>query len=258
MFIKYRNSKIHFQTYGDGEPLVLLHGFLLSSTYWEKLIPKLSKKNQVITIDLPGHGKSECVSETHSMELMADIVHFILEKLKIEEANFMGHSMGGYIALAFAEKYESKINTLVLLNSTPLPDSLEQIKNRTRAIKVIENNVEVFIKMAIRSLFSEKNQKKFSTEIETLINDACHSPEEGITAAIKGMKNRKDRTPFLKNFSGNKYLICGEIDPIVPFFEVKKAALQSNSTLINVKSGHMSITENIDEIVKIMRFIEFL
>ena len=258
MVIKYRDSKIHVQTYGEGKPLVLLHGFLLSSTYWEKLIPKLLKKNQVITIDLPGHGKSECISEIHSMELMAEVVNYVLEKLNIKKASFIGHSMGGYIALAFTEKHESKVETLVLLNSTSLPDSKDRKKNRTRAIKVAENNAEVFIKMAIRALFLEENQIQFSSEIDSLINEACQFPVKGITAAIKGMKNRKEITSVGKNFSGNKYLICAEIDPIVPFSEVKKAALQSNSILIKVKSGHMSLTKNIDEIVKIMYFIEFL
>lgn len=258
MFIKYLNSQIHAKTYGKGDTIVLLHGFLLSSSIWKDLIPELSKKNKVVTIDLPGHGLSECISDIHSMELMAEVVLFVLKELKIEKASFIGHSMGGYISLAFAEKYPSKIETLVLLNSTTLPDSPERIKNRKRAIKVVENNAEIFIKMAIRALFHERDQKKYSSEIKTLINNACHFPIKGIIAAINGMKNRKERTSVLKSFKGKKYMICGEKDPIIAFTETKKVANYSKTTLIKVKSGHMSLTENIDEIVKIVHFIDFL
>ena len=257
MIAYFNETPIYYSVKGKGSVLVLLHGFLLSTTYWNDFLPMLLKKHQVITIDLPGHGKSGCISETHSMELMADVVHFIIEELNIEKINIIGHSMGGYIALAFTEKYELKVGVLVLLNSTPFPDSSERKKKRDRAVKVVENNPELFIKMAIRALFPVNNQMKYFSEIETLTREACQFPIDGITAAIKGMKNRKDRTIVLKNFSGKKYLICGEIDPIISYKEVKKAALQSNSTLLNVKSGHMSLIENIDEIIKIMQFIDY-
>ncbi len=258
MIAYFDNTPIYYKVEGKGPVIVLLHGFLLNSTYWRNLIPELLKKNQVLTIDLPGHGKSGCISEIHSMELMAEVVNFILEELKITSANFIGHSMGGYITLAFAEKYESKVKTIVLLNSTPLPDSPESKINRDRAIAVINNNSQIFIRMAITNLFPEKNQLRFSSEIEVLINEASFFPIKGITAAIKGMKNRIDRTSVLKSFEGNKYLICGEEDPIVHFSIVKKAAKISNTTLIKVKSGHMSLIENMDEIVKIVHFIDFL
>jgi len=258
MFIKYRNSKIHIQTYGKGFPLVLLHGFLLSSSIWKDLIPELSKKNQVIVLDLPGHGKSECVAEIHTMELLAEIVNSVLEKLNIEKANFIGHSMGGYTSLAFAEKYPSKIETLVLLNSSSDSDSLERIKNRDRAIKVIQTHKEVFIKMAIALLFPKNQQEKYQHLIDKFSEEALLFPVEGIIASIKGMKIRKDRTSILKSFKGNKYLISGIYDPIIPISSSKKITLETKTKLYKVNSGHMSVNENLEEIIKIMHFIEYL
>jgi len=258
MFIKYRNSQIHTKTYGKGDVIVLLHGFLLSSSIWKDLIPVLSKKNKVITIDLPGHGLSECVSDIHSMELIAEVVLFILEELKIEKASFIGHSMGGYISLAFAEKYPSKIETLVLLNSSSDSDSPERKKNRDRAIKIIQTHKEVFIKMAIATLFPEKQHKKYQHLIDKFSDEANQFPTEGIIAAIKGMKNRLDRSSILKSFKGRKYMISGVDDPIIPFSSSEKIALEAKTELYKVKSGHMSVNENINEIVKIMHFIEFL
>lgn len=258
MFIKYRNSQIHTKTYGKGDSIVLLHGFLLSPYIWKDLIPELAKKKQVIVIDLPGHGLSECVSEIHSMELMAEVVLFVLEELNIEKASFIGHSMGGYISLAFAEKYPSKIETLVLLNSSSDSDSPDRKKNRDRATKIIKTHKEVFIKMAIATLFPEKEHKKYQHLIDKISEDAFQFPTEGIIAAIKGMKTRKNRTSILKNFKGKKYLISGIDDPIISFSSSEKIALETKTELYKVKSGHMSVNENINEIVKIMYFIEFL
>ncbi|PHS67438.1 MAG: alpha/beta hydrolase [Flavobacterium sp.] len=258
MIATFNNSSIHYTITGKGPALVLLHGFLLSPTIWTEIIPKLAKKNQVITIDLPGHGKSECVAEIHSMELMAEVVNSILVENNIEKTNFIGHSMGGYISLAFAEKYPDKINKLVLLNSSSEADSEERKINRNRAIKVIENNSEIFIKMGIAALFTEERQGKFQHLIEKLSEEAFKFPVEGIIASIEGMKIRKDRTSVLKNFKGEKYMISGVEDPIIPITNSEKVVSLTNTKLYKVQSGHMSINENIDEIVKIMYFIDFI
>jgi len=258
MFIKYRNSQIYVKTYGKGPSIVLLHGFLLSSSIWVDLIPELSKKNKVITIDLPGHGKSECVSEIHSMEVMRDVVYSILEKLKIEKASFIGHSMGGYVALAFAEKYPSKTETFVLLNSSTYSDSLERKKNRDQAVKIIQTHKKVFIKMAIATLFPEKEHKKHQRLIDAFSEEAFLFPTEGIIASIKGMKNRLDRSAILKKIKGKKYMISGINDSIIPFSISEKNALETKVMLYKVNSGHMSVNENISKIVKIMYFINFL
>lgn len=258
MITYFKQIPIHYTIKGEGPCIVLLHGFLLSSSIWIDLAPKLSKKNKVITIDLPGHGKSGSISEIHTMELMAEVVNYILEENNILKASIIGHSMGGYIALAFTEKYKSKVETLVLLNSTTLPDSPERKINRDRAIRVIQSNSQVFIKMAITSLFPENKQTEYNSEIELFIKEALGFPKKGIIAAINGMKNRKDLTSVLQNFKGGKYMICGEKDLIVPFNEAKKVAKTSKAILKNVKSGHMSVNENIDEIIKIMHFIDFI
>lgn len=258
MITYFNQTPIHYTINGNGPCIVLLHGFLLSPSIWVDLAPKLSKKNQVIIIDLPGHGKSGCIAETHTMELMAEVVNFVLEENKILKANFIGHSMGGYISLAFAEKYPNKINKLVLINSSSEEDSQERKINRDRAIKIIKQNNVVFIKMAIASLFPEEKRKQFQHYIDKFSNEALDFPVEGIIAAIKGMKIRKDRTSVLKSFQVDKYMISGIEDPIVPISSSEKVANESQTKLLKVNSGHMSVNENIDEIVKIMRFIEFL
>ena len=126
MILNYNNTHIYYEIQGKGPALVLLHGFLESITMWEPLIPKTIENKTVITIDLPCHGKSGCIGKVHSMELMAEVVHYILKYHTIKSATFMGHSMGGYVALAYAEMYDAEVNTLILLNSTPAEDFMTQ------------------------------------------------------------------------------------------------------------------------------------
>ena len=258
MITYFNQTPIHYTINGNGPCLVLLHGFLLSPSIWVGLAPKLSKKNQVIIIDLPGHGKSGSIAEIHTMELMAEVVNSILIENNIHKANFIGHSMGGYISLAFAEKYPDRINKLVLLNSSTEGDSQLRKLNRDRAIKIIKHNKEAFINMATASLFPEEKRNQFQHYIDNFSKEALDFPVEGIIAAIKGMKIRKDRTSILKSFQGDKYMISGIEDPIVPISSSEKTANESQTKLLKVKSGHMSINENIDEIIKIMYFIDFL
>ena len=257
--VSYFNQvPIHYTITGKGASLVLLHGFLLSATIWDELAPKLSKKNKVIIIDLPGHGESGCLAKVHTMELMAEVVNFILEENNIDQVSFIGHSMGGYISLAFAEKYRSKINTLILLNSSSEEDTPERKIKRDSAIKIIKHHKDVFIKMGIAALFPEDTHKKFQNYIGKLVDEAKSIKTESIIAAIRGMKNRKDRTTVLASFEGNKFIIAGIEDPLIPFSNSEKISFESQTKLFKVGTGHMSVKENIEEIINIMRLIGYI
>jgi len=158
MMLKYKNTPLFFSAKGIGNPLVLLHGFLESSNIWKPFVEELSKNRQVIAIDLPGHGLSGNIDDIHTMELMADAVQHILLHLSVDKASFLGHSMGGYVSLAFYEKFPTMTKGLVLLNSTPEADSDEKKKNRERSISLLKRNKKAFVSMAISNLLSEKNK----------------------------------------------------------------------------------------------------
>ncbi len=251
MILNYNHTEIYYKLEGQGPTIVLLHGFLASSTMWEEFIPKIAKSKTILVIDLPGHGKSGCLSETHSMELMAEVLQSILEKHEINSVSIIGYSMGGYVALAFVELYNHKIDKLVLLNSTPAKDSEERRHNRDRALKVIARNPKAFISMAISNLFVKSTQYQYDLEIQKMKKEANTLPIEGINAAIRGMKNRKDRNFVLKKFSKEKLMICAINDPLISYEVSKSLALQTNTELRTVSGGHMSLVEKFDEIVKI-------
>ena len=198
----------------------------------------------VIILDLPGHGGSDILAETHSMELMATLVDSLLNHLNVDLVTVVGHSMGGYISLALAEKYEDRVKHLVLINSTPLADSEESKKNRNRALQVIDKTPRAYIGMAIGNLFAEASKERFFKEIEDLKNEAYTFPREGLQAAIRGMRDRKDRTEVLKNFPRDKYMLLAEEDPIMPISTNVQIAENTNTVVKIVSGGHMSSIEN--------------
>ncbi|AFL81013.1 putative hydrolase or acyltransferase of alpha/beta superfamily [Aequorivita sublithincola DSM 14238] len=255
MIFHYKNTPIHYETFGSGPAIILLHGFLESSTMWKPLIPQLSKNNFVITIDFPGHGKSGVLAEIHTMELMAEVVNEILQHLQISTATFIGHSMGGYVTLAFAEMFLEKIEKIILLNSTTENDDAEKKAIRERSVKILDSVPEAFISMAISNLFTEESKQQNTSEIEKLKAEANTFPVAGIQANIKGMKDRQDRKQVLKNFKKGKFLIAGLHDTIVPYAASKEITENTNTTLITFNSGHMAVIENLSELKVVLNKI---
>jgi len=250
MILNYYNTPIYYEIQGKGPAVVLLHGFLESSLMWERFIPKIINTKTIFTIDFPGHGKSGIVGDVHTMELMADIVHDILERHKIKSATFIGHSMGGYVALTYTELYEDAVEKLFLLNSTPAEDSADRKINRERAMNLISRNPRSFISITIGNWFDMNSHDQFASEIKNMLEEALKFPVEGIMATILGMKNRKDQTLTLKNFSKDKYMICGIKDPIISIEDSKILALRTETKIKIVDGGHLGLIENFDEIVK--------
>ena len=129
MKLDFKGISIYYSQFGKGDSVVLLHGFLESSTMWNELIPTISLNHQIISVDLLGHGKTGCIGYVHTMEQMAEAVEAVLKHLKVELTTFIGHSMGGYVALAYAEKHPEKVTGLCLMNSTAMDDSPEKKLN---------------------------------------------------------------------------------------------------------------------------------
>jgi pimeloyl-ACP methyl ester carboxylesterase len=248
----FKNTKISYTDQGKGNAVVLLHGFLENCTMWNYLAPVLAKKNRVICIDLLGHGQTDCLGYIHSMEDMADAIHQVITELKIRKAVFVGHSMGGYVALAVAELYPEFMKGLVLLNSTSRADSEERIANRTRAIKAVKQNYVAAVRMSIANLFSEENRTKLSEQIEWVREEALQTPLQGIIAAQEGMKLRKDREVILHFATYPILLILGKKDPVLNYEENVEQIEGTNVKLISFNDGHMSHLENQAELEKVM------
>jgi pimeloyl-ACP methyl ester carboxylesterase len=251
MTISFQGAEIYYSVVGEGEATVLLHGFLESSKIWNEFLPEFSRYGRIITIDLPGHGESGCVDEIHSMELMAEAVYEVLKTTGVKKANFIGHSMGGYVCLVLLEKHPEMINDLMLLNSTPQADSEEKKEIRDRSIKLVKRNKGAYVSMAINNLLSPNNTDKFSEEIEELKRAAKSFPTKGITAALKGMKIRAERTEVLKSFNGNKIIVAGKEDPLVNNQELKQLAIRCGCRFVSFSGGHLTYIENKTQFLKL-------
>jgi pimeloyl-ACP methyl ester carboxylesterase len=255
----FKGIDLFYTDQGEGNPIVLLHGFLENSKMWMDLVPEISKRNRVICIDLLGHGKTPCLGYVHSMELMAEGVEVILNHLKIKESIIIGHSMGGYVALAFAEKNPKKVKKLCLMNSTALADTEEKKKNRDRAVVAVKQNYKTFVRIAIKNLFRPKNRLLFNEKIKEVINSALETPLQGIIAALEGMKIRENREHVLQSSSFKKMMIISKRDPALDYKSTIAQTKNRDIKIVEFPDGHMSHIENNKEfILQIVHFIDFI
>jgi pimeloyl-ACP methyl ester carboxylesterase len=251
--IFFKNTTISYTDSGKGVAVVLLHGYLENKNMWNEIAAALSIKNRIITIDLLGHGATACMGYIHTMEDQAAIVWAVLQQLKIRKHFIVGHSMGGYVALAFAELYPEKIKGLVLINSTTRADSDERKANRDRAIKAVKKDYVTAVRLSIANLFSAANREKLTAEIEQIKKEALQTPLQGIIASLEGMKIRIDREVLLHFGPYPKMLVLGKNDPVLNFNETVDQIENTATELVVFEDGHMSHIENKLELILVLK-----
>ena len=244
--IKYKNDDLSYYDDGKGKVVVLLHGFLENHSFWEPLTKKLKKKFRVIAPDIPGHGETASLGYLHSMELLADSVFEILKKNKLRKVDLVGHSMGGYVALAFIEKYPDYVRSITLLNSTARDDSAWKKKDRDRAIALIKKNPNLFISTAIPSLYVDSPTKKIQQAIEKSMIMAKECSVKGIVACLEGMKLRSNREIVLRFAPCPVLIIAGRKDKTIPIEQIEEqiSMLEMPSVYLSEKGGHMCLYED--------------
>ncbi len=255
--IVYRSTTIRFEDKGQGNPIVLLHGFMESLDIWDEFSDELANDFRVISIDLPGHGKSGVIEQVHSMELMADVVREVIEYLRLDKVVLVGHSMGGYVALEFLNSYPSFLAGLVLLHSTPLPDTQERKEQRDKMIEEIKLGKKIKIaKEHVQRTFANDNLAKFVQKIGFLKIIAINTSNDGIIAALEGMKERPDYREVLKNTNIPFLYILGKKDNFIAADVVENIELPEGSeVLILDESGHQGYIEERDKVlVKLKEF----
>lgn len=249
----FKDIPIYFSDEGKGSVIVLLHGFLENSSMWNAIKPELIKQNRVITIDLLGNGITGCIGYVHSMELMAESVTAVLNHLKIRRSIFVGHSMGGYVALAFAEQFPDHVKGLVLLNSTTRADSEERVYLRNRAVEAVKTNYKALVQISIGNLFRPKNRALFKDEIKVLKKEALKTPLQGYIAAQEGMKIRVDREALLHFSPYPKLMIIGKKDPVLDYESALEQVENSTVQKVELPDGHMSHIENQQEVISALK-----
>ncbi|HWY11492.1 MAG TPA: alpha/beta hydrolase [Bacteroidia bacterium] len=242
----FKKGKVTFSDTGKGRVVVLLHGFLGSYEIWEQTISDLSKSYRVIAIDLPGHGGTDNFGYVHTMELMAKCVKKILEHLKLKRYVLIGHSMGGYAALAFADLFPDHIRGICLYHSSSYADSEEKKRDRRRSVKVVKANHKIYTSEVIRNLFATKNLKYLKKELSFASRIAGKTKKQGIVASLEGMKDRIDRRIILGLVEYPIMMVIGEHDNVLPAAQLLEQAekIQNKQILYLEHDGHMGFLES--------------
>ena len=258
-FIKYKNIQIYFTDEGSGQPIVLLHGFLENSTMWNNLKPHLSTNTRVVSITFLGHGKTECLESIHTMEDMATAVHHVLAQLNVNNCILIGHSMGGYVALAFAKLFSSQVSGLCLMNSTYKADDEALKLLRTRANELVKNNFNMLVKMSFTNLFAPQSRIIHKEAIKSALSEALKTSVIGYIAAQEGMRIRFDSKNVFKQLKCKKLIVIGEKDTVIDGNILKKEAIEMQTEIVEFPDGHMSHIENNEDFTyNIVHFIEYI
>lgn len=230
--------------------VVLLHGYLESKEMWNDLAAFLSKNYRVICPDLPGHGKSTFEGNEVSMELAAKAVKNLLNSLKIEKCVLIGHSMGGYVALAFAELFAECLVGFGLFHSHPFADNDDKKIARLRDIDMIAKGKKAeIVETNIPRLFANFNISQLSKQVEKWKSVAFATPDCGIIASLRGMVSRKDRDFVLSQLNVPSILIFGKWDNLIP----KEIGIELENKhsyprfLWLENSGHLGMIEEPDQ-----------
>jgi pimeloyl-ACP methyl ester carboxylesterase len=245
----YDDKKIMYRLIGKGKPVMLVHGFGEDGSVWDNQIAFLQNDYQLIIPDLPGSGQSAIIKDM-SMEGLAEVLHSIIHQEHIDCCIMIGHSMGGYIALAFTESYWNHLNGLGLFHSTSFADSDEKKDIRQKGIEFInQHGAFEFLRTTTPNLFSPVTKEKKATLIDKHITAGHNFLPQSLVSYYKAMMSRPDRTNILKTIHLPILFIMGKYDNAVPMADSLKQCHLPEKSYIHIlqESGHMGMLEQADE-----------
>ena len=238
---------VHYRDEGrhHTQTIVLLHGFMQNMDVWAPYVLSYMSRMRVVTVDLPGHGLTANFGSVHSMELMADVVKAVLDRTGVEQCVVAGHSMGGFAALAFAERYPHMTRGLVLVNSHAMSDTPDILARREAVCVEAAERRQSYILNYVPTLFDDKRRVVLEREIKEL-NDMCLDTQaEAIAAAQRGMAQRPSRVGLLQQIDVPVCFVLGKNDLRLPIeLGLAQTLLPRRSEcMILGDVGHMAFIE---------------
>ncbi len=232
--------------------VILIHGFLETSETWSEFSKELSKGNRIISIDLAGHGESSLYQSPYTMCKYAEAILHVLESENVLSAFVVGHSMGGYVALAFAENYPEKLSGLCLFHSLPFADSDKKKVERFEVIERIENGeLNNICSNHSKAVYASENLDVFIDEIKNGEKIAKQLTKEGVVASILTMQKRDDRSHVLSSLKVPFLYILGNKDNFIPTEIINEIELpEINNIVVLENSGHMGMIEEKEKSLK--------
>jgi pimeloyl-ACP methyl ester carboxylesterase len=258
--IKTAAGSISYEVTGEGLPVMLAHGFGEDGYVWNEIAASLSNEYKIIIPHLSGSYLSPIENlslvDNITMESMAEDLHKILEAEKIHQVIMLGHSMGGYITLAFAEKHEERLHAFGLIHSTSYADSEAKKEARLKSIEFLKtHSTQSFLEVATPNLFGEPFKNNHPEKINELIERASQITEASMIAYLRAMRKRKDRTDILKKTTKPVFFCIGMQDNAVsPEDAITQSKIPPHSqTLILEEAGHQGMMEEREKLIEAIK-----
>lgn len=255
-YFHFRGKKIFYTDQGRGPAVLLIHGYLETGEIWDSFAGKLARNYRVLTIDLPGHGQSDIFAKTHTMEFLAETADGLLNTVAVGKAFIAGHSMGGYVTLAFLGMYPQKLTGYCLFHSHPFADTPEVSERRKNDIKMTEAGQKfMFYPESVRKMYAASNPEKFKEAFEKSMRIASGISDEGITAVLRGMMIRPSRVHLMEEGKVPCLWILGEKDNYINCRQMKsRVKLPANAEQIILnESGHMGFIEEEEKSLQVLQ-----
>jgi pimeloyl-ACP methyl ester carboxylesterase len=245
---------LHFFEKGQGHPLIFLHGFCESGEMWHYLADSMSTQYRVICPDLPGFGNSALTHPIQSLEEVAEQLEGWMQAKQIQNPIVLGHSLGGYVALALLERMGDRIQAIGLLHSTAYADDLEKKEMRNRVLIFLnKHGAAKFVTSFVPQLFPEHRREELAAAMALAIEDGQRSSLEGLLAYTVAMRDRKDRLAVLQQFAGPKLLLAGTLDGSVKI-ESSRAQQEAFTHYIELEGvGHLGMVEEKEKTLAVVQ-----
>ncbi len=256
--ISFQHKEIFYRVIGTGKPVVLVHGFGEDGDIWLNQVKFLQEKFKLIIPNLPGSGHSALIDDM-SMEGMAEVILAIMKAEHCISCPVIGHSMGGYIALALAEKHPETLSAFGLFHSSAFADSDEKKANRQKGIAFIQQHgAGEFLKTVTPNLFAPDSKEKMAGTIKDLMEQGNNFTPQSLVSYYQAMMQRPDRTDVLRKAAVPVLFIMGKYDNAVPMDDSLKQCHLPQKSYIHIlaQSGHMGMLEEADRCNQILE--EFL
>ncbi|HET9030430.1 MAG TPA: alpha/beta hydrolase [Candidatus Aquilonibacter sp.] len=238
------------------DTVLLIHGFPLSKEIWEAQIPVLARAHRVIAVDLRGMGSSSVPPGPYLMEALAGDVAAVLDHLGVERVAMVGHSLGGYVALAFARMYGERIATLALVCSRIAADSDARREARFETARQLDaRGIDAaFVEQSIEGAFLAENREKMSEAVEKARKIIEKSNARGLASMLRGMALRDGAEDIAPELNMPVLVVAGRRDPVVPLAESEAAtaAFPGGRLVVLDRTGHLPMLEEPDRLAEVL------
>jgi pimeloyl-ACP methyl ester carboxylesterase len=242
--------ELHYEEYGQGTPVIFLHGFPFDHTIWSPLVPLLESEARLVLPDLRGFGRSPVTGDVYTMRLLAEDIRLLMDRLGLEKAVLVGHSMGGYVSLAFAHAYPARVRGLGLVATQAAADTAERRQARYKTAESVTHKGARVVASDMVNRLTPK--KELLRPIKSLIMQAQPA---GIVGALKGMAERSELTGSLSDISVPAVVVAGLADQLLPLDKMHTLAqLLPKGWLVEVQgAGHMVMMEEPQQVAAALR-----